>query len=144
MITFGVRVGLTIILIMILELLVINVAGLFPFLAVHKADISGAPFIDFIMGNLLHPIEKSTIMIKEKNPLFYLGSGAVMVLAIYVSFFMKSGKGRYELADSYGVHGSSRFAKRQEIFKQGETINVPVNQLMNDLEASMQDTKGGR
>ena len=57
---------------------------------------------------------------------------------------MKSGKGRYELADSYGVHGSSRFAKRQEIFKQGETIEVPVNQLMNDLEASMQDTKGGR
>ena len=42
---------------------------------------------------------------------------------------MKSGKGRYELADTYGVHGSSRFAKKQEIFKQGETIDVPVNQL---------------
>ena len=143
MIKFGVRVGLTILFIMILELIVINVAGLLPFLAVHKENISGAPYIDFVIENLLHPFEKSTIMIQEKNPLFFLGSGAVVVVAIYTVFFMKSGKGKYELADTYGVHGSSRFAKKQEIFKQGETIEVPVNQLMKDLEASMQYTKGG-
>ena len=112
-------------------------------LAVHKENISGAPFIDFVMGNLLHPFEKSTILIQEKNPLFFLGSGAVAVLAVYTVFFMKSGKGQYELADTYGVHGSSRFAKKQEIFKQGETIEVPLHQFMKDLEASMHDTKGG-
>ena len=70
MIKFGVRLGVTIILMTILELIVINMAGLFPFLAVHKANISGAPFIDFVMGNLLHPIEHSTIMIEREESYF--------------------------------------------------------------------------
>ena len=98
--------------------------------------------MEFLIENLLHPMEKATLMIEDKNPLFFLGSGAVVLLSFYVTFFMKGAKGRYQLADKYGVHGSSRFAYKHEIFKQGETVGVPVNQLMKDLEASMLDSKG--
>jgi len=138
----GVRLLLIIFLFAILEMIVINIAGLLPLLAVHKENISDTPFISFVMGNFLHPFEVSTSMIEEKNPLFFIGSSAVIVFAIYVIFFMKGTKGKYELADRYGVHGSSKFAARHEIFKQGETIHVPAKQLMKDLEASMLHSKG--
>jgi hypothetical protein len=121
---------------------VINIAALLPFLAAHKANMSTAPYMDFVMGNLMHPIEKSTGMMEEKNPLFFIGSVATVILSIYAVFFAKGGKGKYELADRYGVHGSSRFAQKQEIFKKGETVGVPAKQLMKDLEASMLNSKG--
>jgi len=139
---FGIRVLLTMFLLVLLELIVINIAGILPFIAVHKGNISGAPYMDFIIENSLRPIESSARMIEEKNPLFFLGSGAVVCFSVYVVFFMKGPKGKYQLADKYGVHGSSRFAHKHEIFKQGETVGVPVKQLMRDLEASMLDMKG--
>lgn len=139
---FGIRLLLTVLLLVLLELIVINIAGILPFIALHKTNISGAPYIEFITENLLHPIEKATHMVEEKNPLFYLGSAAVILLSFYVTFFMKGAKGKYQLADRYGVHGSSRFAHKHELFKQGETVGVPVNQFMKDLEASMLDSKG--
>jgi hypothetical protein len=140
--TVGIRLLLTVFLMVLLELIVINVAGILPFIAAYKANISSAPYMEFLIENLLHPMEKATLMIEEKNPLFFLGSGAVVLLSFYVTFFIKGAKGKYQLADKYGVHGSSRFAYKNEIFKQGETVNVPVNQLMKDLEASMLDSKG--
>jgi hypothetical protein len=140
--TFGIRLLLTVFLMVLLELIVINVAGILPFLAAYKANISSAPYMEFLIKNLLHPIEKATLMIEEKNPLFFLGSGAVVLLSFYATFFMKGAKGKYQLADKYGVHGSSRFAYKNEIFEQGETVSVPVNQIMKDLESSMIDSKG--
>ncbi|MBV7508891.1 hypothetical protein KW850_27185 [Bacillus sp. sid0103] len=139
---FGIRLLLTIFLLALLELVVINIAGILPFVAAHKENISGAPYMGFITENLLHPIESSTLMIEEKNPLFFLGSVAVVLLSFYAAFFMKGAKGKYQLADKYGVHGSSRFAHKHEIFKHGETVGVPDKQLMKDLEASMLDKKG--
>ena len=140
--TFGIRLLLTVFLMVLLELIVINVAGILPFIAAYKANISSAPYMEFLIENLLHPMEKATLMIEEKNPFFFLGSGAVVLLSFYATFFMKGAKGKYQLADKYGVHGSSRFAYKNELFKQGETVGVPVNQLMKDLEASMLDSKG--
>ncbi|MBT2728235.1 hypothetical protein J7E63_14945 [Bacillus sp. ISL-75] len=134
---FGLRLLLTVFLLILLELIVINIAGILPFIAAHRDNLSDAPYFEFITDNLLHPIENSTLMIEEKNPLFFLGSGAVILLSFYATFFMKGAKGKYQLADKYGVHGSSRFAHKHEIFKQGEIVGVPVNQLMKDLEASL-------
>jgi len=139
---FGIRVLLTMFLLVLLELIVINIAGILPFIAAHKGNISGAPYVDYITENSLHPIDSSTLMIEEKNPLFFIGSGAVVCFSVYAVFFMKGSKGKYQLADRYGVHGSSRFAHKHEIFKHGETVAVPVKQLMKDLEASMLDMKG--
>ncbi|MBT2733994.1 hypothetical protein [Bacillus sp. ISL-7] len=139
---FGLRLLLTVFLLILLELIVINISGILPFIAAHQDNLSDAPYFEFITDNLLHPIENSTHMIEEKNPLFFLGSGAVILLYFYAVFFMKGAKGKYQLADKYGVHGSSRFAHKHEIFKHGETVRVPIKQLMKDLEASMLDTKG--
>jgi hypothetical protein len=141
---FGIRLLLTIFLLVLLELAVINIAGILPFIVAHKANISGAPYMDFITENLMHPIGSSTLMIEEKNPLFFLGSGAVILFSFYAAFIMKGGKGKYQLADKYGVHGSSRFAHKHEIFKQDEIVGVPDKQLMKDLEASMLVKKGGK
>jgi len=139
---FGIRLLLTAFLLAIFELIVINIAGMLPFLAAHKAHISGALFLDFVRENLMHPMETSISMIEKKNPLFFMGSGAVIIFSVYAVFFAKGSKGKYELADQYGVHGSSRFAQKQEIFKPGETVGVPAKQLMEDLTASMLDSKG--
>ncbi|MGE7687147.1 hypothetical protein [Peribacillus simplex] len=138
----GIRLLLMAFLLAIFELIVINIAGILPFLAAHKANISSAPFMDFVTENLMNPIGTSTSMIEKKNPLFFIGSGAVIVLAVFMVFFAKGGKGKYELADKYGVHGSSRFAQKHEIFTYGETVEVPAKQLMQDLDASMLVSKG--
>ncbi|MFE4708822.1 hypothetical protein [Peribacillus simplex] len=138
----GIRLLLMGFLLAIFELIVINIAGILPFLAAHQANISGAPLRAFVMENLMNPIGTSTSMIEKKNPLFFMGSGAVTVLAVFMVFFTKGGKGKYELADKYGVHGSSRFAQKHEIFTYGETVEVPAKQLMHDLDTSMLDSKG--
>lgn len=140
--TFGIRIFLTFFLLVFLELFVINIASLLPFLSANKANISQAPFMDFVMQNVLHPISQSNSLIADKNPLFILGSAAAVGLAIYVAFFMKGSKGKYELADKYGVHGSSRFAHKHEIFKQGETVAVAPKQFIKDLEASIIVSEG--
>ncbi|MDR4950468.1 hypothetical protein [Neobacillus cucumis] len=139
---FGLRLLLTVFLLILLELIAINIAGILPFIAAHKDNLSGAPYFKFFSDNLQHPIENSSHMIEEKNPLFFLGSGGVILVSFYATFFLKGAKGKYQLADRYGVHGSSRFAHKHEIFKQGETVGVPINQLMKDLEASMKVSKG--
>ncbi|MDM5291848.1 hypothetical protein QUF81_00895 [Peribacillus simplex] len=138
----GIRLLLMAFLLALFELIVINIAGILPFLAAHQANISSAPFMDFVTENLINPIGTSTTMIEKKNPLFFIGSGAVIVLAVFMVFFAKGGKGKYELADKYGVHGSSRFAQKHEIFTHGETVEVSAKQLMQDLETSMLDSKG--
>ncbi|MGE7907627.1 hypothetical protein ACQKNS_25025 [Peribacillus sp. NPDC094092] len=140
----GIRLLLMAFILALFELIVINLAGILPFLAAHKANISSAPFMDFVIENLMSPIGTSTSMIEKKNPLFFIGSGAVIILSVFMVFFTKGGKGTYELADKYGVHGSSRFAQKSEIFKRGETVEVPAKQLMQDLDASMPDSKGGK
>ncbi|KQU25918.1 hypothetical protein ASG65_15060 [Bacillus sp. Leaf13] len=138
----GIRLLLMAFLLAIFELIVINIAGILPFLAAHKTNISSAPFMDFVTENLMNPIGTSTSMIEKKNPLFFIGSAAVIVLAVFMVFFAKGGKGKYELADKYGVYGSSRFAQKHEIFTPGETVEVPAKQLLQDLEMSILDSKG--
>ncbi|MFJ7512713.1 hypothetical protein ACIQW7_25195 [Peribacillus simplex] len=140
----GIRLFLMGFLLAIFELIVINIAGILPFLAAHQANISGAPLMAFVIENLMNPIGTSISMIEKKNPLFFLGSFAVVVLAVFLVFFTNGGKGKYELADKYGVHGSSRFAQKHEIFTHGETVEVPAKQLMQDLDASMLDSKGAK
>lgn len=141
---FSIRLLLTIFLFLILELIVINIAGLLPFMAIHKENITDAPYMEFLMDSLLHPLEKSSAMMEEKNPLFFLGSGGALLLILYVVFFAKERKGEYELADKYGVYGKARWARKNEIFIDNETVGVPVKQLMQDLEASMMEGKGDK
>ena len=51
--TVGIRLLLTVFLMVLLELIVINVAGILPFIAANKANVSGAPYMDFLFENLL-------------------------------------------------------------------------------------------
>jgi hypothetical protein len=138
----GIRLLLTAAILLILELLVINVAGLLPFMAAHKADVSGAPYMDFFKDSLLNPIESSIVLVKGKNPLFFIGSAGALLLALYAVFFAKDRKGEYQLADRYGVYGKARWARKNEIYTPNETVSVPAKQLMHDLEASMMDSGG--
>lgn len=140
----GIRLLLVVVILIILELIVITIAGLLPFMAAHKADFSGAPYMDFFIDSLLNPIEKSTMMVEEKNPLFFIGSIGALLLTLYTVFSSKDGKGEYELADRYGVYGKARWARKNEIFGQNETICVPEKQLIHDLEASMMESGGDK
>ncbi|MBT2757959.1 hypothetical protein J7E71_18975 [Mesobacillus foraminis] len=138
----GIRLLLAAAILFTLELLVINVAGLLPFMAAHKADISGAPYMDFFMDSLLNPVESSIVLVEGKNPLFFIGSVGAVLLALYAVFFAKDRKGEYELADRYGVYGKARWARKNEIFVTSETVCVPAKQLIHDLEASMMESGG--
>lgn len=126
---------------LILQLIVINIAGLLPFIAEQKNQLSTEAFLNYIWQNIQHPILHSTQMIQEKNPVFMLGSTSAIILSFYMAFISNRRKTQYELADKYGVHGSSRFARPSEIFTHGETLGVAPQQLMKDLEASMEDHK---
>ncbi|MCQ6267831.1 hypothetical protein M1K46_19575 [Fictibacillus sp. WQ 8-8] len=133
------RLMVWIVTLLVLQLIVINIAGLLPFIAEQKSQLSTEAFLNFILQNIQHPILQSTQMIQEKSPLFLLGSGSVIILSFYIAFISNRRKTQYELADKYGVHGSSRFALPSEIFTHGETLGVAPQQLMKDLEASMID-----
>ncbi|MDQ7860995.1 hypothetical protein RCO48_08155 [Peribacillus frigoritolerans] len=83
----GIRLLLMAFLLAIFELIVINIAGILPFLAAHQGNISGAPLMAFVIENLMNPIGTSTSMIEKKNPPFLMGSAAVIVLAVFMVFF---------------------------------------------------------
>ncbi|WP_121614502.1 hypothetical protein [Mesobacillus foraminis] len=138
----GIRLLLAAGILLILELLVINVAGLLPFVAAHKADVSAAPYMDFFKYSLLNPIDSSIMLVEGKNPLFFIGSVGAVLLAMYAVFFAKDRKAEYQLADRYGVYGKARWARKNEIFVPNETVSIPAKQLMHDLEASMMETRG--
>jgi hypothetical protein len=139
----AIRLCLIAILLVIFEIVVINLAGILPFIAVHKAHIQDAPYMDFLFGNTIHPINHSIMMVREKNPLFIIGSIGTILLTFYIGF-NKGKKGEYELADKYGVYDKSRFARKKEIFVEGQTIGIPYKQLLQDLEASMDESKEGK
>ena len=86
----GIRLLLMAFLLALFELIVINIAGILPFLAAHKANISSAPFMDFVTENLMNPIGTSTSMIEKKNPLFFIGSGSCnRIIRLYGLFLRR-------------------------------------------------------
>lgn len=105
------------------------IAGFFPYLAEHKKDLSQISMMDYTSSILLHPIKNINLMLETENPMLYISTGAALVLFFYLLFKMRK-KGYENVGETYGVHGSSRWAKNSEIFTVPEQITVVPSQGM--------------
>lgn len=95
------------------------------------------------LGNgFKHPIILIKTLKDARNPIFILGTGAVVLFSLYV-FYKLTNKKDYKLATDYAVHGSSRYASNKEIFVQNETVAIPISDMMKDLEMSIGGKNNG-
>ena len=86
---------------------------------------------------LLHPINSISGMISRKDPVLIIGT-IILLVYIFYGLYKSTNKDTYQIESKYAVHGSSRFANNHEILVEDETIGIPVNQLFEDLERSME------
>jgi len=125
----------------VLFYLALFIAGFIPFIAENKQDFSGEAVTEYALDTVLHPIGNIQEMHEEANPLLYISLAAMLVLFIYLLYKTRH-KDYQNVGEKYGVQGSSRWAKKEEIFKVPEQITViPSNQLMDDLQKTLREVK---
>lgn len=105
-------------------------------------NVNKSMIISNLKGLEHHPIDVITSLIKNKNPIFILGTLVVLIIFLRL-IFNSSKKSKYEIESEYAIHGSSRYADNSEIFVEGQTTAVPVKQFLNDLKQSIMNVKGG-
>jgi hypothetical protein len=112
-------------------------SGFLPFIAEYKMNLSSNLIIEFTKDIILHPIKNIKEMRAEQNPLLYLSMAAALFLFIYILY--KSRNKSYEnVGERYGVQGSSRWAKKHEIFKVPDQITViPSKNMYAELKKTL-------
>ncbi|MGG3662988.1 hypothetical protein [Bacillus gobiensis] len=117
------------------------IAGFIPFVAEYKTEFSPAVVLDYSKNIILHPIENIKQMYEAENPMLYLSTGAAFFLFIYLLY--KSRKKNYEtVGEKYGVQGSSRWAKKSEIFNAPDQIQiVPSKNMFTELKKTLKNNE---
>ncbi|MCM3603117.1 hypothetical protein M3175_20470 [Robertmurraya korlensis] len=115
----------------------IFLSGFLPFIAEYKMAINSNLIMEFTKDIILHPIKNIKEMHAEQNPLLYLSMAAALFLFIYILY--KSRNKNYEnVGERYGVQGSSRWAKKHEIFKVPDQITViPSKDMYGELKKTL-------
>ncbi|PKR83045.1 hypothetical protein [Heyndrickxia camelliae] len=114
-------------------------AGFLPFIAKHKKDFSLEVLNQYILDILLHPFKNIIEMISVANPLVYICMGAAFFIFIYI-LIKTRGKNYETVGEKYGVQGSSRWAKKAEIFKVPEQITiVPSIDMYAELKKTLKN-----
>ncbi|SEO06943.1 hypothetical protein SAMN04489762_3407 [Terribacillus saccharophilus] len=125
----------------VLFYLALFIAGFIPFIAENKQDFSGEAVTEYALDTVLHPIGNIQKMYEVANPLLYISLGAMLVLFVYLIYKTRH-KDYQNVGEKYGVQGSSRWAKNEEIFKMPEQITViPSNQLRNEIQKTLNEVK---
>ncbi|MEK5460961.1 hypothetical protein NST36_19160 [Bacillus sp. FSL R5-0293] len=121
----------------VLFYLSIFAAGILPFVSKMRTELSQEKIFGYFIDIVLHPIRHINEMIVEDNPLIYLTFIASIILIVYLIF--KTRKKNYDIVgDSYGVQGSARWAKTQEVMRrEDELLTVSIDDLNNDIENSL-------
>lgn len=117
------------------------IAGFLPFVAEYKTEISPSNLMNFLKDIILDPIEFIKIMHQDNNPLIYVSPAAALGLFIYL--LIKLRKKNYEnVGDKYAVHGSSRWAKKEEIFNVPDQITiVPSKDMYAELKKTLKNNQ---
>ncbi|WP_079707716.1 hypothetical protein [Paraliobacillus ryukyuensis] len=115
----------------------IFLAGILPFIASMKTNLTGDSVLEFSLNILLHPINNIQTMIDNKNPLLFVCFGASIVLIVYLMY--KSRRRDYEnVSDRYGVQGTARWATKAEIFNvEDEIIVHPENKMLDTINDTL-------
>jgi hypothetical protein len=135
------KIGIFTFLFVLLFYIALFIAGFIPFVAEYKQDFSGEVVQDYGVDILLHPIRNIQEMHDTGNPLLYITLGAALGVFIYLLY--KTRHRDYEnVGEKYGVQGSSRWAKRQEVLTVPEQITVtPQQQMLSELKNTLNEVK---
>lgn len=117
------------------------IAGFIPFIAAHKTEISSMLIIDYLKDIINNPIINIKEMYKERNPMLFITLGTSLGLFIYLLFKTRN-KDYENVGETYGVQGSSRWAKKHEIFKVPEQITiVPSKEMYDELKRTLKNNE---
>lgn len=96
------------------------------------SEFNADQIIKDYMKLLKSPVSSIKTLIEQRNPVFIICTVAAVVISIYY-LIINRGKNSYDVENKYGVHGSSRFANKKEIFKENEIISVSKGKIRQDL-----------
>ncbi len=122
-----------------LEFLVIEISSLIMFLADHtkKGDLSIGLVTEKAIDILQHPISAMSKLIAENNPIFYVGSAALIISTLIVLFKTPKEKQDWEAETKNQTHGSARYATNSEIFIPGRIEKVSKKQMLKQFKKSL-------
>lgn len=109
--------------------------------AEYKTEFSTYILGNYMLDVFLHPIENITEMYLVRNPLLFISIGASIILYIYLIY--KTRHKDYEnVGDKYGVQGSSRWAKKSEIFEvPNELTIIPSKKMLYELKKTLKNNE---
>jgi len=119
-----------------LELLVIQVSYLLPFIGENKDKLSMDILKNEVLTILQHPIETISSLIADNNPLFYIGTFAVIIYTIVV-FLRNPDKKGWEAETENTTHGGARYARMNEIFVPNQIKGYSKKQLLEEFKKSL-------
>ena len=129
---------LALIISVILELSILCLSVAISTLDHYKLKNMTVEIVHESFSNLLfHPLSSISGMISKRDPVLIIGTIILVGYMTYV-FYKSSNEETYQIESKYAVHGSSRFANYHEILVQDEMIGIPVEQLFEDFERSME------
>lgn len=139
----SIKIFITIIIMALLETCVLSLSEITLLMSQLKIENLKPQIIyNGLQYGLKHPIILVKTLKNAKNPIFIIGTGAVVIFSLYVLYKLTNKKD-YRLATDYAVHGSSRYANNKEIFVENETVGVTINDMIKDLKMSMGGKNNG-
>lgn len=99
-----------------LEALLLSAIQVIYTLSEYKLDIS----IDVVLQDLRYLFSHLSQVIQnyitERNPFFTLGTGAILIYAIFLNRKSNKKKSSWQTEEELGYHGTARWAKNSEVF----------------------------
>ncbi len=113
------------------------IAGFIPFIAQYKTEFRPELLNEYITNIIFHPIDSINQMLVNQNPLLFVAMGAALLLFVYLIYKTKT-KDYENVSDTYGVQGTSRWAKKKEIFKVPEDITIyPAENMLKAIKKTL-------
>jgi len=121
---------------LMLELVIIQISYLLPFMGENKKDLSLDMLKNEALNVLQHPIETISILISDNNPLFYIGTIGVIIYTIAV-FVKNPDKKGWEAETENTTHGGARYARVNEIYVPNQLKGCTKKQLLEEFKKSL-------
>lgn len=74
---------------------------------------------------------------QEKNPLFLIGTGIVLIYSLYVQISANKKKDSWKTEEDLGYHGTARWARKKEIFDKENFLGKSKKTIQTEFEKSL-------
>lgn len=74
---------------------------------------------------------------EEKNPLFLIGTGIVLIYSLYVQISANKKKDSWKTEEELGYHGTARWARKKEIFDKENFLGKSKTTIQTEFEKSL-------